>query len=141
MIICINAEYVCNEITQILVGDVWAAYGKQKDEEHPCYFSDIGALTMFADYRVPQILRSMGVLKYTDPLSASIDALEILPWGSEMEVELRAQTVVAVDMLQQALKSRGLDLLVLECDWLLWQKGEDMKDTILPHHRTLSIYY
>jgi hypothetical protein len=30
---------------------------------------------------------------------------------------------------------------VLECDWLLWQMGEDMKDSILPHHRTLSIYY
>lgn len=126
---------------QILVGDVWAAYGKQKDEEHPCYFSDIGALTMFADYRVPQILRSMGVLKYTDSLSSSIDALETLPWGGKMEVELRAQTVVAVDMLQQALSIRGLDLLVLECDWLLWQKGEDLKDSILPHHRTLSIYY
>lgn len=96
---------------------------------------------MFADYRVPQILRSMGVLKYTAPLSASIDALETLPWGGEMEVELRAQTVVAVDMLQEALKSRGLELLVLECDWLLWQQGEDMKDSILPHHRTLSIYY
>ena len=96
---------------------------------------------MFADYRVPQILRSMGVLKYTDSLSSSIDALETLPWGGKMEVELRAQTVVAVDMLQQALCIRGLDLLVLECDWLLWQKGEDLKDSILPHHRTLSIYY
>lgn len=120
---------------------MWAAYGKQKDEEHPCYFRDIGELTMFADYRVPQILRSMGVLRYEESLGASIDALEMLPWGGEKEVELRAQTVVAVDMLQQALKAKGMDLLVLECDWLLWQKGEDMKDSILPHHRTLSIYY
>jgi Potential Queuosine, Q, salvage protein family len=96
---------------------------------------------MFADYRVPQILRSMGVLEYTKELSASIDTLEELPWGGEREVELRAQTIVAVDLLQQSLKSKGLDLLVLECDWLLWQKGEDLKDSILPHHRTLSIYY
>ena len=120
---------------------MWAAYGKQKDSVHPCCFSDIASLTMLADYRVPQILRSMGILEYSQALARSIDGLEELPWGDEREVELRAQTVVAVDLLQLSLKWRGLDLLVLECDWLLWQKGEDLKDEILPHHRTLSIYY
>ena len=120
---------------------MWAAYGKQKDVAHPCHISDIGSLTMFADYRVPQILRSMGILTYSPHLEELIDSMEEIPWGGEFEVELRAQTVVAVDKLQKLLKQRGLDLLVLECDWLLWQKGEDLKDEILPHHRTLSIYY
>ena len=120
---------------------MWAAYGKQSDPSHPCSFYDISMLTMFADYRVPQILRSMGILTYSPTLASAIDGYMELPWGGEQEVELRAQTVVAVDMLQQELKLKGLDLLVLECDWLLWQKGEDLKDEILPHHRTLSIYY
>ena len=120
---------------------MWAAYGKQKDVEHPCHFADIDALTMFADYRVPQILRSMGVLTYSTALAASIDSYEQIPWGDEREVELRAQTIVAVDMLQLELRSRGKNLMVLECDWLLWQQGERLKDEILPHHRTLSIYY
>lgn len=120
---------------------MWAAYGKQKDVEHLCHFADIDALTMFADYRVPQILRSMGVLTYSTALAASIDSYEQIPCGDEREVELRAQTIVAVDMLQLELRSRGKNLMVLECDWLLWQQGERLKDEILPHHRTLSIYY
>lgn len=108
---------------------------------HPCCFRDIDGLTMFADYRVPQILRSMGVLQYSELLASHIDTYQELAWGGEMEVELRVQTIVAVDRLQLSLKQRGMDILVLECDWLLWQMGEDLKDEILPHHRTLSIYY
>lgn len=33
-------------------------------------FSDIGALTMFADYRVPVVLRQMGILRYSSLLAA-----------------------------------------------------------------------
>lgn len=40
---------------QIFSADVWAAYGKQTGKEHPFAFYDMEALTMFADYRVPQV--------------------------------------------------------------------------------------
>lgn len=40
---------------QIFVGDVWAAYGKQTERSHPYSFKDMEQLTMFADYRVPQV--------------------------------------------------------------------------------------
>jgi len=96
---------------------------------------------MFADYRVPQYLREMNILTYTPELSAAIDSKTQIPFGSEEEIELRACTVVAVDLLQQALREKGCDLLVLELDWLLWQMGEKAKDEIAPHHRTLTIYY
>jgi hypothetical protein len=49
---------------QILVGDLWAAYGRPlltgdpADLQKTIYgFNDMDQLTMFADYRVPQILR------------------------------------------------------------------------------------
>ena len=44
-------------------------------------------------------------------------------------------------MLQQELERKGMKLLVIEIDWLLWQIGEKRKDEIPPHHRTLTIYY
>lgn len=47
---------------QILVGDIYAHFNGQGLGE----FSDISELTMFADYRVPQILRQMGVLEYSE---------------------------------------------------------------------------
>jgi hypothetical protein len=126
---------------QILVGDLWAAYGRSEDPAHPYSFRDMAQLTMFADYRVPQILRHMGIMVYAPALAERVDSLGEVPFGSPEEVEIRAATVVAVERLQQCLRKEGRSLLVLEVDWLLWQWGEAIKDDILPHHRTLTIYY
>jgi hypothetical protein len=52
-------------------------------------FDDIHLLTMFADYRVPQLLRDTGVMVYSDQLSAIVDAgIELLA-GSEEETQIR----------------------------------------------------
>lgn len=127
---------------QILVGDVWAAYGRPSKSIDSIYsFIDIDQLTMFADYRVPQILRQVGVLEYSTSLASLVDNKIEIAFGSDEETEIRACTVIAVELLQKALIKYGLNLLVLEVDWLLWQKGELIKDEILPHHRTLTIYY
>lgn len=90
---------------------MWAAYGKQVHSQEPGQepaisafsFFDVHMLTMFADYRVPQLLRQVGVLKYSEALSASIDQYHEIPVGSEEEVEIRAGTVIAVERIQAAL--------------------------------------
>jgi hypothetical protein len=44
---------------QIFVGDIWGAYkGTELGR-----FDDISKLTCFADYRIPQLLRPLGILK------------------------------------------------------------------------------
>ena len=127
------------------MGDIWAAYGRQKvpssEGKGVFCFEDIASLTMFADYRVPQILREMNILEYSKSLSAAIDSQQELSVGSEEEIEIRACTVIAVQRLQEALAKKGVHLLVIELDWLLWQKGEALRSEIRPHHRTLTIYY
>jgi hypothetical protein len=125
---------------QILVADIWGAYGKQS-APHPFGFYDINELTMFADYRVPQILREYQVMHYTEKLDATIDRLEVIPYGSEEEVEIRAATVETVEILRHEVNARGLKLMSIELDWILWQKGEALKDEIKPHHRTATIFY
>jgi hypothetical protein len=100
------------------------------------------ALTMFADYRVPQILRHLGVFVYTEKLAVDVDARKEIPCGSEEEIEIRACTIIAVEMLHRALLRLGVeDVIEIEIDWLLWQQGEKIKDDIAPHHRTKTIYY
>lgn len=141
---------------QILVADVWAAYGRkvprgEQEASNPFAFADMEYLTMFADYRVPQLLRHMSVLQYSSELSGLIDARTPLASGSEMEVEIRAATVVAVEQLKTQIRELQLNqkkdnattdlILSVEIDWLLWNIGENTKDEIAPHHRTLSIYY
>ncbi len=45
---------------------------------------------MFADYRVPQILRELSILNYSDQLAELIDSEIELEYSSEYEVEIRA---------------------------------------------------
>jgi hypothetical protein len=132
---------------QILVGDLWAAYRRHQPVSSDnrlasiYQFDDIDQLTMFADYRVPQILRHYHVMSYDPELARKVDSLQEIASGSMEEIEIRAATVIAVERLHEALKKRNIDLLVIEIDWLLWQQGEAVKDSILPHHRTKTIYY
>ena len=138
---------------QILVGDLWAAYNKSSTKTHPdgsvniYYFDDLDKLTMFADYRVPQILRNMNILEYSTELAGKIDSFTELYHGGHEEVEIRCCTIIAVERLKSQCNSILSDqkhdrlLYSIELDWLLWNKGEEIKDTILPHHRTLTIYY
>lgn len=125
---------------QILVGDVWAAFGRLQTN-HPCSFHDIDQLTMFADYRVPQILRELNIICYNKDLSYMIENNIEIPFGSEYESEIRAITVIAVELLHAELVKKGVNILVIELDWLLWQRAENMRDNMKPHHRTKTIYY
>lgn len=127
---------------QILVGDLWAAYGQQTaGGESPFAFRGMERLTMFADYRVPQILREYGVLAYSDGLAADVDAKTEIPVNSEQEIEIRAATVVAVERLRAGLADAGHPMLAVQVDWLLWNLGEARRDSLPPHHRTLTVFY
>ena len=96
---------------------------------------------MFADYRVPQILRAKGILKYDRHLSDLVDNNKELPHGCKEEIEIRAATIQSVEQIKNALKENGRDAMSIECDVYLWEEGEKIKDKVEPHHRTLSIFY
>lgn len=122
---------------QIFVADVWGMLnGKGLGA-----FDDMHMLTMFADYRVPQMLRDAGVMVYSDKLAAIVDAGTELLAGSEEETQIRCATVHAVELLTQALKEKGGSVISVQVDWLLWQKGEGQRLTLRPHHRTKTIFY
>lgn len=123
---------------QILVADLFGAF-----DQKPCDISikNIDQLTCFADYRIPQILRHKGVLVYSDKLKHLIDSKAELIHGCIEEVEIRACMVHAVEIMRDELRQAGVKWTAVEVDWLLWQIGEDMRNQIAPHHRTLSIYY
>lgn len=99
-------------------------------------FSDIKKLTMFPDYRVPQILAELGVLQYSTDLKASIDAKEEIPHSDPREIEIRAATVKVVEEIAEESGRPSIEI-----DWILWQMGEEQLASLAPHHRTLSIFY
>jgi hypothetical protein len=72
---------------QILVADLWACFEGEDYGE----FRDIDKLTMFADYRVPQILNTLGCIYYSPPLGTAIRAKKDIPQGGSWEMQLRGK--------------------------------------------------
>lgn len=97
-------------------------------------------LTAFADYRVPQALRHLGILRLTPELAARIESGTELAAGGEEEVEIRAATIQAVDMMIKSLSSLGKRVTAWQVDWFLWEtaRGPNISAN---HHRTRTVYY
>jgi Potential Queuosine, Q, salvage protein family len=103
-------------------------------------YGDLGDLTCFADYKLPQVLRHFGVIEYSEPLRKRVDGLEELQPGEPAEVEIRAATVLAVERLRDALGQRGRQLKAVELDWILWDISQSLYP-VRPYHRTRTIFY
>lgn len=96
-------------------------------------------------------------LQYPILLFVSCTRLQVasqqeLPAGSESEIEIRAASVVAVEMLKNAANEKlqpkqsqqgnqEAQLLSIQLDWWLWHEGERLRQEHPPHHRTRTIYY
>lgn len=132
-----NGHEVCFfKRAQILVADVWGAFGGKDWGE----FENIDALTAFADYKLPQIMRAWNILKYSPTLARKIDAQIELPANSPAEIEIRAATLWAVEFLRAALAKRGRQLWSIQVDWILWEASQS-RDGMKPYHRVRTIYY
>ncbi len=105
------------------------------------WFRDMDRLTAFADYKLPQVLRQWGVLVYEKDLALRVDRQEPIEAGSEEEIEIRSNTIVAVEMIRQAVMEMGKRLQSFEIDGILWQMGQDDKYRLQPYHRTTTIFY
>jgi hypothetical protein len=104
-------------------------------------FSDMRDLTAFADYKLPQVLRHVGVFTYSPGLAEKVDRMIHLDPGSEEEVEIRASTIWATELLRQEMKYFGKDVNASEIDWLLWNLGQDDQYRAKPYHRAVTIFY
>jgi len=122
---------------QILVADLYGAFGGKSWGQ----FKNIDALTAFADYKLPQILRAWGILKYTLSLAKKIDARIELKAGSAEEVEIRAATLWAVEFLREQLAARGRALMSIQVDWILWEASQGRFPGMKPYHRVRTVFY
>lgn len=105
----------------------------------PC--KDADKLTVFADYELPRGLRSMGILKYSDALANEIDNGKPLPKDSRQEQELRANTIMASELLLQELKKRPdmQNANAMGIDSLIWAQARH--DTVSKAHITVTTAY
>ena len=122
---------------QLTAADLAVAFGGQG----PGRFDDLGELTVFADNLVPHVLRLDGILKLEAGLSAGIEAGELLAKDSPQEVEMRAATVMAVELLAASLAQAGRPATPLELDFLLWNRGQSPRCKAVPRPRCRTWFY
>lgn len=131
------AQYKGNEIlflkrAQLLVSDI----------NHTVKISKIEELTAFADYKLPQLLRHYQAISYEPALASRVDQRSELEPGSEEEVEIRATTIIAVELLRQELEKRGAATSASTVDSQLWHLSQRLDKTIVqPYHRCKTVFY
>ncbi|MEM8931608.1 MAG: queuosine salvage family protein [Acidobacteriota bacterium] len=104
-------------------------------------FDDLDRLTIFADDLVPHVLRTEGVLIYSEDLARRVDAGELLVAGSEEEIEIRAGAITAADRMVAGLRDRGVEVDARRLDYRLWNLGLGPRYRAGRAHRTVSRFY
>ncbi|KAI4760113.1 hypothetical protein E4T52_04267 [Aureobasidium sp. EXF-3400] len=143
---------------QILVADIWAAF----NEESYGAFNDIDSITMFAgihilynlqnirlthkDYRVPQILHTLGCLTYSPPLDSALRTQQPIAHDSSYEVQLRGCSIWTVEMIRREILRKNPDAKInaILIDFFLYDLAKEKEksgEPAIPHHRTRSIWY
>ena len=97
-----NKQLFFHKRAQILVADLYAAFNNTSYG----HFSDIHSLTMFADYRVPQMLHTLGCLWYSPRLEGRIKRKEVISSGESGEVEIRGCSIWCVELIGREIERR-----------------------------------
>jgi len=101
-----------------------AMVGSRFREADTAFIKDVEKLTAFADYQVPKGLCSYGILEYSDALKKRIRNKEILESGSREELEIRANTIYAVEKLLKEINNLRIDretVNAVQMDYHLWK--------------------
>ncbi|KAF2089001.1 hypothetical protein K490DRAFT_39010 [Saccharata proteae CBS 121410] len=127
---------------QIFVADLWAAFEGEGFGE----FHDIDKITMFADYRIPQMLHTLGCLWYSAPLETRIRDMEDIEAGHSWEIQLRGCSIWCVEKIRREILSNHPEAKVnaILIDFFLYDTMKEMEKSgkeKIPHHRTRSIWY
>ncbi len=137
-----SAEYEGQKVmfhkrAQLLIADVYRAFNGNGFGD----IKNINNLSAFADYKIPQILRKLGVLEYTPELSAKIDNKVQISQGSDEEIEIRSNMIWAVELMKEELKTKTPNITSMEIDSYLWLLGQDKSPDDKPYHLTETIFY
>jgi len=143
---------------QICVADLWAAF----EGEGFGQFDDIDKITIFPDYRIPQILNSFGCLWYSPLLDNAVRQKKLIESGHSWEIQLRGLrnilkgwiltdtcvgcSIWCVELIRREIIRNHPDAKVnaILIDFFLYdtiKEQEAAGQEEIPHHRTRSIWY
>lgn len=124
-----------NKRATLLVNDLYQLSDTIKNN-----LKSLDNLSGCADYAVPRLLCEYGILSYNEKLLETITSNILIEHNSYMEIEIRANTLYALELIKDDLKEKGIYLNSVEIDNIIWSMRTS-KEHSLPVHKTITIYY
>jgi len=122
-----------NKRAQLLIADIYQSFNKE--------LKNIDKITACSDYKLPMVLRKLGILEYSNELRDKVDnKIEILK-DSKEEVEIRANTIWAVEFIKKKLKQKIPKINSIHINDHLWLLGQIKNSEDKPYHLTRTIAY
>lgn len=97
---------------------------------------DVSNLVGCADYKIPQTMRAIGILEYSNDLSKTIDSRLEIELSSSYEVEIRASMLVVIDYIS---KKINIDRIDINDFFFIFKKA--VKDIAKPYHLCRNVNY
>jgi len=126
-----------NKKAQLFISDIFQTF----EGEGIGHFHNIQEVTGLADYRIPQVLRKLGILVYSKELAEKIDKGILISRGSQEEIEVRASAIWAIQLIYTSVKDREQRLLPIGVNDHIWliRRQKFPEDKI--HHKTITTAY
>lgn len=99
---------------------------------------DYSHLVGCSDYKIPQVMRGLGILEYSDKLSNIIDNKKEIEVNSDYEIEIRANMLVAIDLIKKKLENK---VCAIDINDYIWSQGRNKTIELKPYHLTRNTNY
>lgn len=99
---------------------------------------DLKNLVGCADYKIPQVMRTLGILEYSNELSNIVDNEIEVEKDSKYEIEIRANMLTVIDYITHKLNDKYTHM---EINDYIWLRGQDKTLFNKPYHRTRTNKY
>ena len=91
-----------------------------------------------ADYKIPQVMRGLGILEYSSEVADIIDNQKEIKVNSKYEIEIRANMLVVIDLIKRKI---GKEVNAIDINDYIWSQGKNKEIKLKPYHMTRCINY
>ena len=128
-----NREIYFYKLAQLLTSDILHIRERKENIK-----VDYSHLVGCSDYKIPQVMRGLGILEYSDKLSNIIDNKKEIEVNSEYEIEIRANMLVAIDLIKKKLENK---VCAIDINDYIWSQGRNKTIELKPYHLTRNTNY
>ena len=128
-----NEEVYFYKRAQLLVSDI--LHVRELKENIKVDYSN---LLGCADYKIPQVMNSYGILEYSNELDRLLDSKTEIEKDSIYENEIRASVLVVINYIYEKL---GKKVSRMDINDYIWGLGQDKSKMTKLYHRTRTTCY